>query len=176
MVGQAVTLSLEIAHMPVNLYSEYINNGELSSTFFTLSTSTPTSDGSGKINFTWTLADGNPGYWGIFFKIDGKITIPFLFKTQWDAGIQVSILTEPGASGDLPVGEYLDGTGGTTAPIIQVKDSSNANLQNYMVSTTLIPVTAAGVKDTSATRKEGMLDPYTTTFEDVEVHSDAGTL
>lgn len=45
-----------------------------------------------------------------------------------------------------------------------------------MVSTTLVPVDGSGNKDTSATRKEGIIDIYTSTFEDVEVHDTAGTL
>ena len=39
-----------------------------------------------------------------------------------------------------------------------------------MVSTTLFPVDGSGNKDTSATRKEGLLDIYTTSLEDVEAH------
>ena len=57
-----------------------------------------------------------------------------------------------------------------------MKDSGGTAMENFMVSTTLIPVDSSGNKDTSATRKEGLLDIYTTTLEDVEVNDQAGTL
>lgn len=123
----------------------------MSTTFFTLSSTSLTSDGSGDITFNWKLGKGRSGYWTIIFMIDGKFTDPFSFKTTWDAGASVTIITQPVVnSGNQPVGEYLDSNGGA---VIEVKDSSNNPMENFMVSTTLIPVDGAGNKDTSASRK-----------------------
>lgn len=63
----------------------------------------------------------------------------------------MTILRQPVvASGNQPVGEYLDSNGGAA---ILVKDSSNNPMENFMVSTYLIPVDGSGNKDTSSNRK-----------------------
>lgn len=112
LVSKSVTLSIQIAHMPVNLYSEYFAAIGAYSAFFTLSATSVTSDSNGDVNFTWRLGKGRTGYWTIIFFIDGKFTEPFSFKTVWDSGATVTIITQPVASGNQPVGEYLDSNGG----------------------------------------------------------------
>lgn len=141
---------MQIAHMPVNLYSDYFAADGAYTTFFTLSTTSLTPDGNGDVTFNWKLGKGRSGYWTIIFFIDGKFTEPLSFKTLWDSGATVSIITQPVASGNQPVGEFLDSNGGA---VIEVRDNGGAVMENFMVSTTLIPVDSSGNKDTSATRK-----------------------
>ena len=106
--------------------------------------------------------------WTIIFKVDGKYTVPFCFKSEWDSAAKVNIVRQPTSGGIMAVGNYLDSNGGVT---IEVKDSSNNPVQNIMVSTSVIPVDANGDKDVSGTRKEGIIDLYTTTLQDIEVYA-----
>ena len=166
-VGATVTVDIDIAQMPVNLFSEY-HSKQNSSVFFTLSSSSLTSDADGNIKFKWKLNKGNVGLWTIIFKLDGGYTPPFTFITEWDSGAKVNIIRQPVASGNQAVGDYLDSNGG---PIIEVKDSSNNPLENYMVSTSLIPVNATGGRDYTSNRKEGIIDMYTTTLQDIVLYA-----
>ena len=135
--------------MPVNLFSEYYVDQD-SSAFITLDNSTLISDANGDIQFNWKLNKGSAGKWTIVFQVDGQYPIPLCFKTEWDKNATVSIIRQPTSDGIKPVGDYLNSNGGA---IIEVRDSSNNPMENYMVTASVIPVDENGDKNFSPSRR-----------------------
>ena len=62
----------------------------------------------------------------------------------------MSIIRQPTSDGIKPVGDYLNSNGGA---IIEVRDSSNNPMENYMVTASVIPVDENGDKNFSPSRR-----------------------